>query len=199
MLAERVEIVIGVDTHKHTHTAAVVTAATGAAVEDLTVSTDPSGYQLLVDLADRHGQPRLWAIEGTGGYGAGLTRHLRSLDFDRCRWWRPGTRGWLLVAWCPVGWETRASPMRRIRERRRGGRSCRSSLVYPSALPLGHVRRPVANVASELECGWAGALVSPLADGCRGDVVSVGQVLIAEERVISHHRSISSGVIAGHR
>lgn len=80
MLAERVEIVIGVDTHKHTHTAAVVTAATGAAVEDLTVSTDPSGYQLLVDLADRHGQPRLWAIEGTGGYGAGLTRHLRSLD-----------------------------------------------------------------------------------------------------------------------
>jgi len=74
MLAERVEIVIGVDTHKHTHTAAVVTAATGAAVEDLTVSTDPSGYQLLVDLADRHGQPRLWAIEGTGGYGAGLTR-----------------------------------------------------------------------------------------------------------------------------
>lgn len=29
MLAERVEIVIGVDTHKHTHTAAVVTAATG--------------------------------------------------------------------------------------------------------------------------------------------------------------------------
>ena len=36
--------------------------------------------QLLVDLADRHGQPRLWAIEGTGGYGAGLTRHLRSRD-----------------------------------------------------------------------------------------------------------------------
>ena len=30
MLAELVEIVIGVDTHKHTHTAAVVTAATGA-------------------------------------------------------------------------------------------------------------------------------------------------------------------------
>lgn len=30
MLAELVEVVIGVDTHKHTHTAAVVVAATGA-------------------------------------------------------------------------------------------------------------------------------------------------------------------------
>ena len=73
-------VAIGVDTHKHTHTAAVVTAGTGAAVEDLTVNTDPAGYQRLVDLADRHGQRRLWAIEGTGGYGAGLTRHLRSLE-----------------------------------------------------------------------------------------------------------------------
>lgn len=79
MLAERVEIVIGVDTHKHTHTAAVVAAGTGAAVEHLAVSTDPAGYQQLVDLAGRHGSRRLWAIEGTGGYGAGLTRHLAGL------------------------------------------------------------------------------------------------------------------------
>ena len=33
MLAELVDVVIGVDTHKHTHTAAVITAATGAVVE----------------------------------------------------------------------------------------------------------------------------------------------------------------------
>jgi transposase len=30
MLADLVELVIGVDTHKHTHTAAVVAATTGA-------------------------------------------------------------------------------------------------------------------------------------------------------------------------
>jgi transposase len=29
MLADSVEVVIGVDTHKHTHTAAVLAAATG--------------------------------------------------------------------------------------------------------------------------------------------------------------------------
>ena len=32
MLADAVEVVIGVDTHKHTHTAAVVAVATGAVV-----------------------------------------------------------------------------------------------------------------------------------------------------------------------
>jgi transposase len=76
MLAELVDVVIGVDTHKHTHTAAVVTAATGAAGEDLTVDTDPDGYAELVALADRHSGLRAWSIEGTGGYGAGLARYL---------------------------------------------------------------------------------------------------------------------------
>ena len=38
MLADLIDVVIGVDTHKHTHTAAVVTAATGAVVEQTTVS-----------------------------------------------------------------------------------------------------------------------------------------------------------------
>jgi hypothetical protein len=37
ILAELVDLVIGVDTHKHTHTAAVVVAATGAMVDQVTV------------------------------------------------------------------------------------------------------------------------------------------------------------------
>jgi len=88
MLAELVDVVIGVDTHKHTHTAAVVSAGTGAVVEMTTVPTDPEGYAGLVELADRHPGRRVWAIEGTGSYGAGLTRHLRGggeevLELDR--------------------------------------------------------------------------------------------------------------------
>jgi transposase len=75
-LAEVVDVVIGVDTHKHTHTAAVVAAPTGASLEDATVVTDPDGYGQLVDMADRHSGLRAWAIEGTGGYGAGLVRFL---------------------------------------------------------------------------------------------------------------------------
>jgi transposase len=76
MLAELVDVVIGVDTHKHTHTAAVIIAATGARVAEATVATDADGYAELVALADRHSGLRAWSIEGTGSYGAGLARYL---------------------------------------------------------------------------------------------------------------------------
>jgi transposase len=69
------ELVIGVDTHKHTHTAAVVTA-TGAVLEQATVPASPAGYRQLLKLASQQPGQRVWAIEGTGGYGAGLTRFL---------------------------------------------------------------------------------------------------------------------------
>jgi hypothetical protein len=42
MLADSVEVVIGVDTHKQTHTAAVVAAATGQALANLTVPAAPT-------------------------------------------------------------------------------------------------------------------------------------------------------------
>ena len=80
MLAELVDVVLGVDTHKHTHTAAVVIAATGAAPENVTVDTDLDGYATLVAMADRHSGLRAWSIEGTGGYGAGLARYLAERD-----------------------------------------------------------------------------------------------------------------------
>jgi len=78
MLADTVEVVIGVDTHKHTHTAAVLAAATGRALANLTVAATPAGYRQLLELADQHHGQRVWAIEGTGGYGAGLTRFLHA-------------------------------------------------------------------------------------------------------------------------
>ena len=80
MLADSVEVVIGVDTHKHTHTAAVVAAATGAVVSQATVPATSSGYQQLLRFATRQPGRRVWAIEGTGGYGAGLTRFLAAHD-----------------------------------------------------------------------------------------------------------------------
>ena len=87
MLTEHFDVVIGVDTHKHTHTAAALTA-TGAVLEHLTVPADPKGYRQLVAFGRRHGEDRLWAIEGTGSFGAGLTTILtnsreRVLEVDR--------------------------------------------------------------------------------------------------------------------
>ena len=88
MLAEGVEVVIGVDTHKHSHTAAVVATATGVVIQQATVPATPAGYQQLLELADQHHRRRVWAVEGTGGYGAGLTRslaahHERVVELDR--------------------------------------------------------------------------------------------------------------------
>ena len=76
-LAQQVDLVIGVDTHKHTHTAAIVDATTGGKLAELTVPTDPGGYAELVAWADATGSGRrTWALEGGGGYGAGLARLL---------------------------------------------------------------------------------------------------------------------------
>ena len=54
MLAELVEVVIGVDTHKHTHTAAVVATATGHTTVTMTVPATPDGYRQLLELAGQH-------------------------------------------------------------------------------------------------------------------------------------------------
>lgn len=88
-LAQQVDLVIGVDTHKHTHTAAIVDATTGGKLAELTVPTDPGGYAELVAWADATGSGRrTWALEGGGGYGAGLARllsaaHEQVVELDR--------------------------------------------------------------------------------------------------------------------
>jgi transposase len=87
MLAEPLGVVIGVDTHKHTHTAAVV-SSTGEVLEQLTVPADPKGYRRVITFGLRHAGSRIWAIEGTGSFGAGLTTALlgcgeRVVEVDR--------------------------------------------------------------------------------------------------------------------
>ena len=76
MLAELVEVVIGVDTHKDTHTAVLINVTSRAVLATVTVAADPEGYTQLLTLARAHDGLRGWAMEGTGGYGAGLARHL---------------------------------------------------------------------------------------------------------------------------
>lgn len=77
-LTDLVDVVIGVDTHVLTHTAAAVDAGTGGVLAQLTVDATAAGYAELVVFADDHAGLRAWAIEGTGGHGAGLTRHLEA-------------------------------------------------------------------------------------------------------------------------
>lgn len=78
MLAEQVDYVIGVDTHRDQHTLAVVVAPTGALMAQQSVRTDVRGFSEALRFAERHGRGvRIWAIEGAGHYGAGFSRFLR--------------------------------------------------------------------------------------------------------------------------
>ncbi|WP_346656009.1 transposase [Arthrobacter sp. NicSoilB8] len=77
MLSDEVDFVIGVDTHRDTNTAAVVDAKTGAALGDTQSATDALGYKRVLSFANRYSSTRrVWAIEGTGSYGSGLTTFL---------------------------------------------------------------------------------------------------------------------------
>ena len=75
-LTDLVDIVIGVDTHVLTHSAAALDTRTGAVLGELTVDASSDGYAALVEFAGVHASLRAWAVEGTGGHGAGLARHL---------------------------------------------------------------------------------------------------------------------------
>lgn len=79
-LRDLVDVVIGVDTHVHTHSAAVIDAATGGVLGEITVPATAAGYAELVEFANNYPMSRAWAIEGTGGHGAGLARHLLELS-----------------------------------------------------------------------------------------------------------------------
>ena len=77
MLAEQVDYVIGVDTHRDQHTLAVVAALTGAVLAQTVVRASGRCYIEACRFADMHaGGARAWAVEGAGHYGAGLTRFL---------------------------------------------------------------------------------------------------------------------------
>ncbi len=76
MLADQVDHVIGVDTHRDHHTAAIVNPA-GAVEADTRLASDAFGYRRLLRFAcERAPGRRVWAIEGTGSFGSGLATFL---------------------------------------------------------------------------------------------------------------------------
>jgi transposase len=65
----------GVDTHLDVHVAAAPDER-GALLGVESFSTTPKGYGALLDWLEEFGTVELVGVEGTGSYGAGLTRHL---------------------------------------------------------------------------------------------------------------------------
>ncbi len=91
MLADQLDYVIGVDPHRDTHALAIVDVCAGGVVLETSISASSSGYASALDLAKLHAPGRrAFAIEGTGSFGAGLTRFLsgegeRVLEVGRLR------------------------------------------------------------------------------------------------------------------
>jgi transposase len=100
MLADQLDYIVGVDPHRDSHALAVVEVVSGAVVFEATIDANSDGYAQALELVDEHAPGRrAFAIEGTGSFGAGLTRFLT------------GREEWVLE----VG--------RLRRERRSGGKS----------------------------------------------------------------------------
>ena len=91
MLADQLDYVIGVDPHRDSHALAIVQVVSGAVVFEATVAACSDGYAQALKLVEAHASGRrAFAIEGSGSFGAGLTRYLsgrgeRVLEVGRLR------------------------------------------------------------------------------------------------------------------
>jgi transposase len=81
MLADQLDYVIGVDPHRDTHALAIVDVRTGGIVLEASVAASSGGYARAFELAREHAPGRrAFAVEGSGSFGAGLTRFLAGRD-----------------------------------------------------------------------------------------------------------------------
>jgi len=91
MLADQLDYIVGVDPHRDSHSLAVVHVVSGAVVFESVINATSDGYAQALSLVDEQAPGRrVFAIEGTGSYGAGLTRFLtregeRVLEVSRLR------------------------------------------------------------------------------------------------------------------
>ncbi len=91
MLADQLDYVVGVDPHRDSHALAVVHVVSGAVVFEASIAASSEGYAHALSLVDEHAAGRrAFAVEGTGSFGAGLTRFLgihgeRVLEVGRLR------------------------------------------------------------------------------------------------------------------
>lgn len=74
---EPTRVTVGVDTHSDAHVARAKDQL-GRLLGERTIPTTPAGYRELLTWARTFGEVEALGVEGTGSYGAGLARYLRS-------------------------------------------------------------------------------------------------------------------------
>ena len=169
MLADELDFVVGVDPHRDVHALAVVDVRTGGVVFEATVVADGEGYASMLRFADQHASGRrAFAVEGTGSFGAGLTRFL-------------------------VSREERVFEVGRLRRERQSGKSDALDAIRAARSVLGRTRPASPRAGGEREALRAlmaareGAVTARRAGLCqlRGLLVSAPEPLRAELRSLS--------------
>ena len=74
---ETLRVIGGVDTHKDVHVAAVIDEL-GRLLDTASFPADAAGYRQLTRWLCGFGEVLAVGVEGTGSWGAGLSRHLRA-------------------------------------------------------------------------------------------------------------------------
>ena len=80
MINEITEVIVSVGTHADTHHVALINE-NGKHLGDAKFLATGTGYRAIVGYITGHGPVSTVGVEGTGSYGAGLTRHLRASGF----------------------------------------------------------------------------------------------------------------------
>lgn len=78
---DRRKVIGGIDTHKDLHVAAAIDHQENV-LGTASFSTTRAGYRALVRWLRQFGDISKVGIEGTGSYGAGITRHLGDVDIE---------------------------------------------------------------------------------------------------------------------
>jgi transposase len=162
MLAGAVDHVIGVDTHRDAHAAAVCDP-TGGVVAEQQVVADAFGYRRLLAFARTQAPGRrVWAIEGTGSFGAGLTTYLLEqgewvIEIDRPA--RPARRNGAKSDLLDAARAAREALSRKhlAQPRRRGEReamrvllSARQGAVIARTRAIGQLKALIVNAPEQL-------------------------------------------------
>ncbi len=87
ILGDEYDYVVGVDTHAATHSYAIITAPTGALVDEQTFPTTPAGIARACEWISRRTGGEVSGVlisaEGTGSYGAVLSGELAQFGHHR--------------------------------------------------------------------------------------------------------------------
>lgn len=172
------EVILGVDTHRDTH-AAVVLDALGRRLAAEAFPATRRGARALLAWARRHGTLRRAGVEGTGSFGAGLTRVLRAEGIEVVEVTRAArvggrhrgkndTRDAEAAARSVLSGQARAEPKARdgLVESIRVLRNARASAVKARTQALLHIKNLVVTAPDELRESLTGLTNRELVERC---------------------------------